>query len=217
MSQADNLFENMSETDIAMYATDPASEGHIIVGSDRFITVPESLKRIGVESDHNIETVTFGCPRYWDGYDLLSMVVYINYMRADGYKDSIPATNVAVHPENENLIRFNWTISRNVTKIKGKLSFLVCAKDVDAKGNEILHWNSELNRDMYVSEGLEADNAGVIDESPDIITALLLRMNDVEALMQDVDKTLVEVIELQEYYINGGDLTQLPDARGVEI
>ena len=64
MSQAEELLDSISVDDIALYTADPETEEHIVVGSDRFITVPNSLKRIGVQYDHNIETVTFDCPRY---------------------------------------------------------------------------------------------------------------------------------------------------------
>ena len=57
----------------------PNLEEHIKIGLDRHITVPESLKRIAVQYDHNVETVTFDCPRYWDGHDMSKMTVYINY------------------------------------------------------------------------------------------------------------------------------------------
>ena len=56
------------------------SEEHIIIGRDRYITVPEGLKRIAVQYDHNVETVTFDCPRYWDEHDLSTMNIYINYI-----------------------------------------------------------------------------------------------------------------------------------------
>jgi hypothetical protein len=76
---------------------------------------------------------------------------------------------------------FNWTITNNVTRTKGNITFLVCTKRTDADGNEKLHWNSELNKDLYVSEGLEATTS-VISKYPDIITQLLTRMDEVEAI-----------------------------------
>ena len=60
MSQAEELLNSLSAGD----TTETAIEGHIVIGNDRFITVPEEPKRIGVQYDHNIETVTFDCPRY---------------------------------------------------------------------------------------------------------------------------------------------------------
>lgn len=176
----------------------PVAEPHIVIGRDRFITVPADLKRIAVQHDHNVETVTFDCPRYWDGIDMSTneFAIYINYMLADSSLGSYVAENVSVDIEDENIMHFTWTISENVTKAKGHLMFLVCIKKVedkevvvenvveDEEGNEIIetetvietvttnHWNSELNKDLYVSEGLETVEA-VSEMTPDFVTKVL--------------------------------------------
>lgn len=181
MSQAEDLLNSLSENDISVYTVDPETEGRIVVGDDRFITVPEELKRIAVQHDHDIETVVFDCPRYWDEHDMSKMKIYINYMRKDGYKDCYWAQNVTVDTTDSNIMHFEWTISRNVTEVKGNLSFLVCIKTTDEEGNESNHWNSELCQDMYVSEGLECMESAVNDY-PDIITQILLRMDYVEEI-----------------------------------
>lgn len=163
----------------SIVGTHPASsEPHITIGSDRKITVPDSLKRIAVQYDHNIETVTFDCPRYWDGIDMSVMQVYINYMRADGKPGSYKADNVSADEDNNSVMHFDWTISRNVTEIKGTVSFLVCTKNTDSDGNEINHWNSELNRDLTVSEGLECEHT-ILENYPDIITQILTRLDSI--------------------------------------
>lgn len=153
-------------------------EPHIVIGSDRKITVPDSLKRIAVQFDHNIETVTFDCPRYWDDVDISTMKIYINYMRPDGKPGKYAAINVVVDDADDTLMHFDWTISRNVSEVKGNLSFLVCSKNVDDEGNEVNHWNSELNRDLTVSEGLECEPT-LLEEYPDIITQILTRLDSI--------------------------------------
>ena len=65
MSRADELLDTLSEDDVSVFTVKP----HIVINSDRTITVPNSLKRIAVQYDHNIETITFDCPRYWDELD----------------------------------------------------------------------------------------------------------------------------------------------------
>ena len=172
MSQADALLASLAET------TSASSEAYIVIGEDRFITVPDSLKRIAVQYDHNIETVTFECPRYWDNHDMSQMKIYINYMRPNETTGQYLAQNVVAKAQK---MYFDWTISRNVTQYKGKLSFLVCIKKTDDEGNEENHWGSELNRDLYISEGLECTQT-VISRYPDIITQLLTRMDEVEAI-----------------------------------
>lgn len=174
MSQADALLASLAETTSA----NPDTEARIVIGEDRFITVPDSLKRIAVQYDHNIETVTFECPRYWDKHDMSQMKIYINYMRPNETTGQALADNVSVKGSK---MYFDWTITRNVTQYKGKISFLVCIKKTDADGNEANHWGSELCQECYISEGLECTQT-VISRYPDIITQLLTRMDSVEAL-----------------------------------
>lgn len=182
MSQADNLLNTLATSQFS-------SEEHIVVGTDRFISVPKELQRIAVQHDHNVETVTFDCPRYWDDNDLSTMIVYIMYMLPNGDTGCYPADNVVAY---ETSMSFDWTISRNITAVKGKLSFLVCIKKTDAEGNEEIHWNSEINTDMYVSEGMECTEIALSDY-PDLVTQLLLRMKTVE------DDLAAGVTAQQEY------------------
>lgn len=169
MSQADELLTNFAASGISLQSADVKSEPHITIDSSRVVSVPKELRRIAVQFDHNVETVTFDCPRYWDGLDMSELSVYINYMRKDREVGSYKATNVTVDSINSNTMHFDWTISRNVSLIKGDLKFLVCIKKADSDGNEENHWNSELNSEMYISEGLEADES-IFDDYPDIIS-----------------------------------------------
>ena len=178
MSQADALLKSLSEEDVSTFTARPEEEGNIVIDKHRHITVPESLKRIAVQYDHNIETVTFECPRYWDHHDLSKMQIYINYMRPNKTTGSYIATMVEGY---DDMVVFSWTISNHVTQYKGPLAFLVCAKQTDEDGLETLHWNTELNTDMYISEGLECEDT-VISQNPSIITDLLTRMDMVEEI-----------------------------------
>lgn len=168
MMTANELLNNLS-------MSNTENEGHIVVSSDRFITVPESLKRIAVQHDHNIETVTFDCPRYWDGIDMSTMKVYINYMRSDNYADSYSVGQVTIDSTDENIMHFDWTITRNVTEVNGNIRFIVCIKNVDVDGVETNHWNSELCSDMYVSPGMETHEQ-IEERESDIITQILLEL-----------------------------------------
>ena len=167
MSQAEDLLNSLSENDISA-----KTEPHIVVGSNRVITVPSELKRIAVQYDHNIETVTFDCPRYWDDHDMSTMNVYINYTRADNEPGCYIADDVAVDETDTSIMHFSWTISRHVTEAVGPLTILICIKMVDADGNEVNHWNSERNTDMTISQGMECGDI-IANKYPDVITYLL--------------------------------------------
>lgn len=167
MSQADELLGSVSEPVLTLANTE--TEPHIVIGDDRVVTVPKELKRIAVQYDHDVETVTFDCPRYWDSLDMSQLDVYVNYMRKDREIGCYKAMNVVVDKIDSKLMHFDWTISRNVSLVKGELKFLVCIKKADEDGNEENHWNSELNSEMYISEGLETGET-VIEPYPDILS-----------------------------------------------
>ena len=176
MSKAEDLLNSLTEDEKGAVVTASSNEPHIVVGLDRFITVPDQIKKIGVQYDHDIETITFDCPRFWDGNDLSTMKIYINYMREDGHVGMYLCDIVSIE---DDVMHFNWTISGEVTQIKGTISFLVCIKRVDSDGNEERHWNSELCQDLYVSEGMECQES-ILYRYPDIITQLLTRMDITE-------------------------------------
>ena len=183
MSQADELLESItSESN----STDGLADGNIIIGEDRFMTVPSYLQRLGVQYDHNVETVTFDCPRYWDGRDLYGMRIYVNYMRPDESFGTTLCENVELDPDDSSLIHFDWTISGHVTEFAGQLSVLVCARNVDSDGNSELHWNSELNTDMYISAGMRCRDS-ILRHYPDIISQLLARMDSVKTDVESVE------------------------------
>lgn len=177
MSKAEDLLNSLSDEEIMMYSTAVGEEGHIIIGSDRTVTVPDELKKIAVQYDHNVETVTFDCPRYSDGVDMSEMTIYVNYMRPDGYKDAYPCNNIVVDETDPETMHFDWTITRNVTLVSGNLRFLVCVKKTDNEGNNVNHWNSDLCSDVRVGEGLECEEQ-IEQENPDTITAILIRINE---------------------------------------
>lgn len=172
MSKAEDLLNSLSDEEIMMYSTAVGEEGHIIIGADRTVTVPDELKKIAVQYDHNVETVTFDCPRYSDGVDMSEMTIYVNYRRADGYKDIYLCQNVRIDESNTNIMHFDWTITRNVTQISGNLQVLICIKKIDSEGVEDNHWNSDLCTSMYVAPGMECSEQ-IEEQEPDAVTFIL--------------------------------------------
>ena len=168
MSQAEALLNRAAMT--GMYTATPETEPHIVIGPDRVITIPNELKRLAVQFDHNIETVVFDCPRYWDDADMSEMNVYINYKRNDRYIGCIQAENVAVDEVDQSMMHFDWRITKNVTMVSGELQFLVCIKKSTDEEEEI-HWNSELCDECYISEGMEYGEV-LQDTYPDVLSQL---------------------------------------------
>lgn len=179
MSYADDLLTRAAEEGENVSAAGTGdNEEHIVIGRDRLAIIPESLRKIAVQFDHNVETLTFDCPRYWDDTDFSTMKIAINYMRPDGVLGSYICEGATVDETDPNIIHFEWKISSNVTPVKGTISFLVCIKEAN---EDQTHWSSELNRDLYVTEGLNCDEV-ILSRYPDIVAQILNRMSAVEAL-----------------------------------
>ena len=172
MNKAENLLNSLTA-----YKISYNNEYHVNVNPDRTITVPDILKSIAVQYDNNVETITFDCPRYWDGNDFNNMNVYINYMRSDGHKGSYAVKNLVVDKNDNTMIHFDWTITEDVTMVSGKVSFLICIKNNAADTKP--HWNSHINQDLVVAKGMEVYDV-VVENSPDVIEEILAKLDTME-------------------------------------
>ena len=206
MSKAELLLNKLDASRVATRLVNASEEPHLIIGDDRIINVPDELKRLAVQYDHDIETVTFDCPRYWDEHDMSKMGVYINYLCADKTAGIYQANNVRVDEADSTVMHFDWTISRNVSFVAGPIAFLVCVRNADAEGFEKNHWNSEICTSCYISKGLEYDGE-VIDNimSPDLIEQWRKKVNE-------ITDDLATRRDNGEF--NGATFTPQVDARG---
>lgn len=206
MSKADLLLNKLDASRVATRLANASEEPHLIIGDDRVVNVPDELKRLAVQYDHDIETVTFDCPRYWDEHDMSKMGVYINYLCADQTPGVYQADNVRVDEADSTVMHFDWTISRNVSLVAGQIAFLVCVRNADAEGFEKNHWNSEICTSCYISKGLEYDGE-VIDNimSPDLIEQWRKKVNE-------ITDDLATRRDNGEF--NGATFTPQVDARG---
>lgn len=191
MSKAEELLNTLAITETTNARLSTTDEPHLVIGPDRVITVPTELKRLAVQFDHDVETVTFDCPRYWDEHDMSQMRIYINYLRSDKETGIFKAQNIVVDEADPSIMHFDWTISRNVSEVPGQLVFLVCIKKADEEGNEKTHWNSELCKTCYVSEGLEIDGEELKALYPDIIEQWY---QEVVAVIDEVNATKQDLI-----------------------
>lgn len=169
---------------------------HIVISRDKSVYVPEIIRKSIVYRDHNVECLTFDCPRYWSGIDISELNIYVNYI-AEGQKKkkedpgSFLCENVIVDEDNTDIFHFDWRITSNASEFPDKLIFLVCAKSVDTEGNEELHWNSRLCTDLEVQEGLEA-SAAIVEKYPDVIEQIFQRLDDVDGVSPEQIAAAVE-------------------------
>ena len=212
MSQAEALLNSLSDEQVSTYAS-PASTSYndyFVIGDDRIIVVPDNQKKLGVQYDDNVNTVTFKCGRYQDGRDLSLMKLYINYELPNGTIDGFIAENVTVFPNDVNYIYFDWTITGNITQYKGNLKFLVCARRTDDNGVQINHWNSELCTECYISEGLEVKQI-TTKQYNDITTKLLTMLNSVEDTLESYTGRQLDIMHTEVDMIKTNLLASIPE------
>ena len=191
---------------------------HVIINLDRTVNVPESMKKIGIQYDHNVKTITFDCPRYPDenpSVDMSTMKIFINWMLPDKTLGSTIATNVCVDSENENLMHFDWVITRVVTSAPGVLSTLICIKETTETGEETYHWNTELIQSFKVGNGMECTEQ-IVEQNIDVITQLLVQMDAVNT-RTSLDETLTDSTKAAPADLVGklkSDIEQLKQSGG---
>lgn len=163
----------------------------------RVITVPASLSVFGTESDEKTNRIPFRCPRVvGDNVDLSNFQICINFRNANLEKDRYIVEDMMIDGDE---ITFSWSLSRKVTKYKGKVSFIVCALNA-REGTIVNEWNTTLAFGT-VLEGLEADEVNPDEEEKDIILQLLA-MVDAKSnkALEEIEAAKNEAVkEVQSY------------------
>ena len=138
-------------------------EPHIVINNDRSITVPDVIKNVAVQYDHDIETVTFDCPRYWDGNDLSGMKIMINFIKPLGDQGAYVCKPATIDQSNDKIIHFDWTISSEVTAQPGAIKFIVCMQKDATDQTTSLIWHSQICSSMNILPGIECDSSVISD------------------------------------------------------
>ena len=141
----------------------------LIIDKDlRIITIPSSVKNLGVESDDDVLRLKFSMPRMYGDVDLSDFSIYINYMNAKNTGDVYVVDDKTIA---DDTITFSWLVGRVALAYKGNVRFIVCMKKHDDDSNVIQEYNTTI-ASLPVLEGLETGET-VIQQNPDIIEMLL--------------------------------------------
>ena len=138
---------------------------------------------LGVMEDANVERKYFKCPKIvGDNVDLSAHQIYIKYTQSldkngEQFEDVVPGIYHCEDVSDEGYyITFSWKLSGNVCVEKGFIAFSVVASD----GDEVRWYTypSFARVVLTIPGGLEE----FAKRYPDIISQLLSRMDEVEAL-----------------------------------
>lgn len=142
---------------------------------DNAYSTVDNLKNIAVDAtqinimqEENSQYMPFRIQRYWDGMDLMDMLIQIRYESVAEKKGKVATViNVA---SNNTYIRFGWLIDAAVTANAGDIIFEIMATGVNEKGNNYI-WRTRPNGKFTVLEGLNYD--GIIEPSEDWYTSFV--------------------------------------------
>lgn len=149
----------------------------------RVINIPEDYI-IGVESDEKSDRMYFQCPKIvGDNVDLSKLKLYVNFENANKERDNYFVDDVTVSEGN---ILFSWLFSRKVTKYKGDVKFIVCAKK--SEDNLTLEWNTTVAKGLSL-EGIEVE---LSDEEQSIASDYLIQLEkELSALAETENNRLL--------------------------
>lgn len=121
----------------------------------RTIHTPFRGNIIGVQGDNNVNHINFKMPRYYNGIDLSTFTIKINYKNALDTINSYFIDNLIFGTDT---MTFSWLVSKEVTILTGTVSFVV------KLFNTI---NDEINKffSTAIAEGVVLPSISVEDET----------------------------------------------------
>lgn len=127
-------------------------------------------RQINLTKENNSQFIQFEMPRYYDGVDLMQMLIqvhYVNKNKEDGIATQVNVTYSA------NKIHFNWLVDKNVTNVEGEVDFEITATGSNEKSESYL-WKSRPNGKLNILKSLAGN--GVVKPSDDWYTGFVQLM-----------------------------------------
>ena len=130
--------------------------------------------QVNISQEINSQFVPFEMNRYYDGFDLVDMVISVHYTSSDNYHGGSQAVNVEYTDEK---IRFAWRVDENATHISGKLQFEIHADGAiyDSEGNSYAYrWKSQPTDKFTVVQSLcQEPNCEPVSVSDDWVVEIV--------------------------------------------
>lgn len=155
----------------------------------RTISIPSTVKLLGVESDEDVNVIEFEMPRHYGEVDLSTFSVRVNYMNANGDGDIYKVTDLVADEEK---MTFSWLVGRTALRYKGDTRFIVCLKKLAEDFVVKQEFNTTV-ASLPVLQGLEPDQQ-LIQRYPDIIEQMLKFM-ETPISSEEISKAVEEYLK----------------------
>ena len=178
----------------ALAVADNTTEESFVIDSDlRTIQGPQKYV-LGVFNDQNVQTVHFKCPRHYNGIDLSTFSIKINYMNASQKYDMSLVKNIEIA---DDYMTFDWLTSKNVFASSGTVTFNVCLTKVDDDGNITNEFNTTIYS-LKVLDGLEVTMSEAEESAvKDFLTYIDKTKEHIDSVSESVTEDKNSVSEMK--------------------
>ena len=123
-----------------------------------------------IQGDHNCERFSFEMPKLVEGHDMTKcnhVQVHYNNIDAGTREENKGVYEINdMHVNGENIV-FSWLITENVTKLVGKINFLIVFKCTTGEVVDY-KWHTDINSEISISDGMN-NTEEVTELFPDIL------------------------------------------------
>ena len=141
--------------DLAVTDTINEEIGSLSVDAEtRKIMVPAGFDTtIAVTNDYNSNEITITIPAHLDGHDITSCQRKV--MKWYNEKSKERGASELFVEQKEDTLQLKWIIPPEATTAAGVLQFALCFCDLDINDRVLYKWNSLVNKDFQVAQGLD--------------------------------------------------------------
>lgn len=174
MATAEELLMATTKTNAITESND---EILVVDLNTRIISIPASIKILGVESDDDVKRLQFKIPRHYGEFDLNNFKIHINFENERRKGDIYPVNDVIANEDDT--LSFTWLVDRVAFEYPGDVKFSVCMKLYDNTGLVIKELNTTYAT-LPVLEGLETEKT-LVEQNPSAFDQVMFRLYAVEA------------------------------------
>ncbi len=166
---------------------------------DRVVIMP-SVENLVIQLDTMSRGIEYTMPRYFDGMDMSTKTIIIQYINAAGQTDCAFATNVKVKTDT---ISFTWIIDGKVTIKPGMVTYNIAFIGYHQNG-KFYNWQTALSY-IFVKDGILVTD-GIDEPCPSWLHSLQIQIDStVKKSMYYLNQTILMNEQIQEEILQVGE------------
>ena len=162
--------ENFTTSDKYLWYNAYSDDKYSTVDALKNIKLDDS--QINITQEQNSQYIPFQMPRYYDGIDLMDMMLQIHFVNKAGEENYATPINVTY---SDTTIRFGWLVDANATNVAGEVQFEITATGSNERG-DAYNWKTKPDGKLNVLKSLTGN--GMIEPSKDWYTSFVQLMDE---------------------------------------